>query len=179
MAKKNISTKEKIRKAKNQRRMSLALKITLPIVGLLIAIPMLYYAYIGITFFWLPTFDYDQYKNVGSGYSHPLCAIPAQDDNTYILAYYYGDCWHVVDDDAVLKANRKNFIVYKKEEEWVEGSHRQLFIMQNNYCMSHIPLSSFTLIYDECFKDYEKTMTMEEFKHYVNEEKHLFSVYIY
>ena len=179
MAKRNLSTKEKIKKVKNKRRMSTALKMAIPVVGIAIAIPLFYYAYIGITFFWLPTFDNDQYKNVGSGYSRPLNAIPASDENTYTLAYYYGDCWHVVDDDAALKANRKNFIVYKKEEEWVEGSHRQLFIMRNGGCMAHIPLSSFTLIYDDCFKDCEKTMTMEEFEHYCFEERKFNSVYIY
>lgn len=177
--KKNLSTREKVAIAKRKRKVSLALKIIIPIAGLIIAIPLLYYAFIGITFFWLPRFDYDQYKNVGSGYSHPLCAIPAEDDNSYTLAYYYENCWHVIDDDAALKANRRNFIVYKKDEEWVEGSHRQLFIMRNDGCMSHIPLSSFTLIYDKCFEDYEKIMTMEEFEHYVNDERHFYSVYIY
>lgn len=179
MAKKNLSTKEKLKRAKTRKQLGLAAKIVLPIIGLLIAIPLLYYTYIGVTFYFLPQFDYDQQKNVGAGYSHPLNAIPASDDNQYTLAYYYGDRWHVIDDDAVLKANRKNFIIYKKDDEWDEASRRQLFIMKNDGCMAHIPLSSFTLIYDKCFKDDEKIMTMEEFEHYVNEERGFYSVYIY
>lgn len=179
MAKKPLSTKEKIKKAKRRQRLGTAAKIILPIVGLLVAIPVLYYTYFGVTFGLLPMFDYDQQKNVGAGYSHPLNAIPASDENHYTLAYYYADRWHVIEDDALLKANRKNFIIYKKDDEWDEKSHRQLFIMKNDGCMAHIPLSSFTLIDARCFKDHEKIMSMEEFKHYVDEERHFYSVYIY
>lgn len=179
MAKRNLSTQEKIQKAKNKRRMNTAVKIGIPVGGLLIIIVMVFALYDSIVWKWLPMRDYDQYKNVGSGYSRPLNAIPESDNNTYTLAYYYEHYWHVIDDDAVLKANRENFIVYKKEEEWLENDYKQLFIMRNNGCMAHIPLSKITLIKADCFKDYEKLMTMEEFEDYCFNERQFNSVYIY
>lgn len=179
MAKRKLSTKEKIEKAKKKQRMSTAVKITIPVVGFIVIVVMVFVLYDSIVWSWLPTWDYDQYKNVGSGYSRPLNAIPESDNNTYTLAYYYEHYWHVIDDDAVLKANRENFIVYKKEEAWLENDYKQLFIMRNNGCMAHIPLAKFTLIKADCFKDSEKLMTMEEFEDYCVNERQFNSVYIY
>lgn len=179
MAKRNLSTREKMQKAKKKQQMSTAVKIAIPTAGAIVVIVLAIVLSDTIMWKWLPMRDYDQYKNVGSGYSRPLKAIPASDSNTYTLAYFYERYWHVIDDDAVLKANRENFIVYKNEEKWLENDYKQLFIMRNNGCMAHIPLGKVTLIKDDCFEDYEKFMTMEEFEDYCTNERQFNSVYIY
>ncbi len=176
--KKKISTEEKIKKYKRNRKLSIALKI---MTGLLVAalmVPTCYYGYYFVVFSIMPIGN-NADKSVGEGFSRPLHMISKNEaSDSFILAYYYDDCWHVVDDGKKLKENRDNFTIYKKDDEWHDDKHLQLLLVKNGYLLNNVPLSEFTLIDDRCFRDCMKTMTMDEFYAYC-EEKDLQSMYIH
>lgn len=98
-------------------------------------------------------------------------------ESTFVLAYYYNGCWNVVDDSQKLKDNRENFMIYKEDDKWHEGTHLQLMLIKDTYMFNNIPLCEKMLIDNRCFKDCTKKMTMEEFEQYVSEHGYT-SVYI-
>ncbi|MBQ9901313.1 MAG: hypothetical protein IJM51_02855 [Clostridia bacterium] len=171
MAKKKLSTEEKITRYKRKRRIGFFLRILIPLVAVLAIMQASYYGFYYVVFTVMPQSAYDPDKSVGSGYSKPLHMM-AQYENkyTYVLAYYYGGCWNVVDDTEKLKANRDNFMIYKEDDKWHEGTHLQLMIYENSYLLNNVPLAEFTLIDDRCFKDCLKQMTMEEFIEYCEQK---------
>lgn len=177
MAKRKLSTDEKIARYKRKRRIGLVLRILIPIAAVLLLLQVSYYGFYYIAFTVMPQNSYDPDKSVGTGYSKPLHMMAEYENHyTYVLAYYYGGCWNVVDDTEKIKENRDNFMIYKKDDKWHEGTHLQLMIYENSYLLNNVPLSEFTLIDDRCFRDCIKQMTMEEFKDYC--EKKGFENYI-
>ncbi len=179
MAKKKLTTEEKIKKYKRNKKLSIAVKIMAGVIAAALMVPIFYYGYYFVVFSLMPANSYNPDKNVGAGYSRPLHMIPDYDaHNEYILAYYIGDRWNVVDDSEMIKKNRDNFTIYKSDDEWHKGTHLQLILVQNGYMMNKVPLSTFTLIDDRCFSKCTKVMTMEEFEAYC-QEKDLQSMYIF
>jgi len=141
-------------------------------------IPATYFGYYYVTFTMLPQNDYDPDKTIGAGYSKPLHMMHNREGgNSYVLAYYYNDYWHVIDDTEKLWDSREKFMIYKKDDEWHEGTHLQLMLIKDTYMYDNLPLCPQTLIDDRCFRDCTKKMTMEEFKNYVSEHGFT-SVYI-
>ncbi len=178
MAKKKLSTEQKIKNYKKKKRIWLAVRILIAVTAICALIPLSYYGYYYVMFTALPQGSYDPDKTTGIGYSKPLNMM-AQFENqyTYILAYYYDGCWHVVDDTQKLKDNRDKFMIYKKDDKWHDGTHLQLILYENSYMLHHIPLDEHTLIDDRCFRDCTKKMDMDEFTKYC-EDKGL-KVYIF
>lgn len=169
MAKKNLTIDQKIKAYKRKKRITTIIKISLATIALAMLVPIVYYGYYYVVFSVMPAHSYDPDKNIGSGFSRPLHMM-RKSSATYLLAYYYDDCWYVVDDTKTLMENRDNFTIYKKDDEWHEGTHLQLMIYENSYLLNNVPLSSFTLIDDRCFRNCKKKMTMEEFKDYLSEK---------
>lgn len=171
MAKKKLSKEETIAKYKRKRRVGILLRILIPLIVIILVLQASYYAFYYVVFTVLPQSSYDPEKSVGAGYSKPLHMM-AQYENkhTYVLAYYYGGCWNVVDDTEKLKENRDNFIIYKSDDDWHEGTHLQLILYENSYLINDVPLAEFTLIDDRCFKDCLKQMTMDEFIAYCEQK---------
>lgn len=167
MAKKKLSTEQKMKQFKRKRRVKIALEIIIPIIAVALLIPACYYGYYYVVFNAMATRDSDQFKGDGAGYSHPLHLLTETEmDGDLTLAYYHGGCWHVVDDSESLRKNRDHFILYKRDNDWHQGTHLQLFVIRNNEVHNHIPLSDFTLIDDRCFDGCMKLMSMEEFEQY-------------
>lgn len=175
---KNLTKEEKIKKAKNKRKIKTTTKVIMTVIGAAIAVPLLYYLYIGVVFYLFPRFDYNSNNVMGAGYSRPLNIVSINDHSEYTLAYYIDGCWHVVDDTEQIKKNTKRFIVFKSDDEWRKDSDRELYVFRDTDCVVHTSLSSFALIYDNFFKDYEKKMTMEEFEQYCL-EKQFAGLYIF
>lgn len=175
---KTLTKEEKIKRAKTHRKIKTTTKVIMTVVGLAIAIPLLYYLYIGVVFYLFPRFDYNSNNVMGAGYSRPLNIVSVNDDCQYTLAYYINGCWHVVDDTEQIKENRSKFIVYKSSDEEIKGSTKELYVFRDTECVVHTPLDSFVLIYDNFFKDYDKQMTMDEFEEYCK-ENHFAGVYIF
>ena len=171
MAKKKLSTEQKIKKYKKKRRILLAVKILIAATVICALVPLTYYGYYYVVFTVMPQNSYDPDKNTGIGYSKPLNMMANYENkNTYILAYYYNDCWHVVDDTPKLKENRDKFMIYKEDDKWHDGTHLQLIIYENSYLLHHIPLDEHTLIDDRCFRGCIKKMTMDEFIKYCEDK---------
>lgn len=170
--KKALTTDQKIKQYKAKKRRLLALKIAIPIVLLLAAIPLSYFGYYYVVFDVMAARDSGSYQPNRTGYSRPLRLIQREEEEpwTCALAYYYNDRWNVVEDTDAIMDNIDNFIVYKSDNEWHEGRHEQLFIIQRGYMFHHVTLGDFALIDDRCFRDCKKTMTMEEFEAYVKEK---------
>ena len=178
MAKKKLSTQQKIEKYKKKKRIKIAISAVIIAVVVALMIPASYYGYYYLVFTVFPQSSQNPDKVTGEGYSKPLHLIPEEcTSSTYVLAYYYDDCWHVVDDTQRLHECRDKFIIYKEDNEWHEGTHLQLLIIKNTYMLDNYPLSPKMLIDDRCFKDCTKEMSMEEFEQYVSEQGFT-SVYI-
>ena len=171
MAKKKLSADEKIARYKRKRRIGIVLRIVVSVAVVLSLMQAAYFGYYYVVFTVMPRNSSTSEKSVGAGYSKPLHMMARYENKyTYVLAYYYDDCWHVVDDTQKLKENRENFIIYKKDNKWHEGTHLQLLIYENSYLLNNIPLAEFTLIDDRCFRDCIKKMTMEEFIEYCEQK---------
>ena len=178
MAKKKLSTQQKIEKYKRKRRIGLTVKIIIAAIIVALMIPATYYGYYYVVFSVLPARSYDPDKITGVGYCRPLHMIPKDNtESTFVLAYYYNGCWNVVDDSQKLKDNRENFMIYKEDDKWHEETHLQLMLIKDTYMFNNIPLCEKMLIDNRCFKDCTKKMTMEEFEQYVSEHGYT-SVYI-
>lgn len=168
MAKKKLTTEQIISKYKKKRRMKIGVTIAVIAVVIALLIPVSYYGYYYMMFTVFPQGSENPDKVIGVGYCKPLHAIP--EDNTtskYVLAYYYDDCWHVIDDGQKLRECRDKFVIYKEDNDWHEGTHLQLMLIKNTFMYDNYPLSPKMLIDDRCFKDCTKLMTMEEFEKYV------------
>lgn len=172
MAKKRrLSEKEQIKKIYRKKALSIALRIMAVLIAIAAVIPLSYYSYYTIVFSILPQSDFNPNKRGGAGYSKPLKNVEKNDDKSYILAYYYDNCWHVVDDTQAIKDNINQFMVYKTDDEWRQGSELHLLVYQDNTIVSHQPLSPFTLIDDRCFRKCMKKMSKEEFDAYCMERQ--------
>lgn len=171
MAKKKLTTEQKIAKYKKKRRVSLLIKIMAGIIAFALLIPATYYGYYYLVFGVMPQNDYNPDKILGVGYSRPLHMIPEYDkSNSYILAYYYNGHWSVVDDSQKLKDNRDKFTIYKEDDQWYDEEHLQLLLFRGTFLYNVLPLSKNTLIDNRCFKDCTQIMTMEEFLDYCKEK---------
>lgn len=177
MAKK-MTKEEKIKKAKTRRKIKTTTKVIVSVIGLAIAIPLMYYMCTGLVFYVFPNFVYHTNMPTGVGYSKPLIVVDENDDNEYTLAYYYSGCWHVIDDTEQLKDNKDKFVVYRQEDADVKGSQKELYVFKNHECLIHTPLDSFVLINVNVFKNCEKKMSMDEFEEYCS-EKGFYGVYIF
>lgn len=170
MAKKRrLSEKEQIKRIYRKKRVGITIKIIAVIIGIAIVIPLSYQAYYTIVFSVMPQSDHNPDKRGGEGYSKPLKIAEKNDKFTYTLAYYYNGYWHVVDDSQAIKENINQFIVYRTDVQWREGSDRHLYVFRDDYVLSHQPLSPFTLIDDRCFRKCMKKMNKEEFEAYCKE----------
>lgn len=178
MSNNNLTIEEKRKIARRNYRVKGVTKAILSAVAVVMVVVLAYYGFIGFFFFVMPRTDRSSDKISGRGYSKPLHAVNLTDNNEYTLAYYFDDCWHVVDDTSAIKHNVDNFIVYKRDDIFRKDSDRRLYLFCGKGRVVHTSLSSFTLIYDRCFKDCEKRMTMDEFEAYCN-EKEFFGVYIF
>ena len=179
MAKKrHLTVKEQIKKEGRKRRLGIAVKIMAVLIAIAVVIPLSYYSYYTIVFSIMPQSDVNPNKRGGGGYSKPLKAVEKNDDKTYTLAYYYDGCWHVVDDTQAIKQNINNFVVYKTDDERREGSDLHLFIIQENYVISHHPLSPFSLFDDRCFRKCMKKMSKAEFEAYCK-ERDIGGIYVF
>lgn len=171
MAKKRkLTTEQKIERYKKRRRVKTGIIVMIVALIIAVMIPVSYYGYYYLVFTVFPQNSYDPDKVTGVGYIKPLNAIPK--DNTtssYVLAYYYDDCWHVVDDSQKLRDSRDSFIIYKEDNEWHEDTHLQLMLIKDTFMYDNYPLSPNMLIDERCFKDCMKIMTMEEFEKYISE----------
>ena len=176
--KKNLTIDQKITIYKRKKRLFTVLKIAIAAVVVALLIPVANYGYYYYTFTYLPERSSDPNKINGVGYCKPLRMINSDDPKTnYVLAYYYDGCWSVVEDSQKLRENRYNFIIYKEDDEWHDGTHLQLIVIKDKIMVDSIPLSEKTLIDDRCFRDCTIKMTMEEFKNYLS-EKGFDTVYI-
>lgn len=178
MSKSNLTTEEKRKIARRNYRVKGTIKAILSAVAVVLVTVLAYQAFIGFFFFVMPRTDRNPDKITGRGYSKPLHVVDLTDNNDYTLAYFFDGCWHVVDDTSAIKHNVDNFIVYKRDDVWRKGSDRRLYVFCGQGRVVHTSLSAFTLIYDNCFKDCEKRMTMDEFEVYCK-EKEFFGVYIF
>ena len=169
--KKVLTTEQKIKQYNAKRKRRLALRILIPTVLLLLAIPLSYFGYYHVVFGTMAERAGDSYKKGGAGYSRPLQLFERVDEDWWncSIAYYYNGSWYVVDDTETIMANQENFIVYKSDNEWHEGRHEQLYLVVNRYMRYHVPLGDFTLIDDRCFRDSKVKMSMEEFRTFVKE----------
>jgi hypothetical protein len=175
---KNLTSEEKIKKAKTKMKIKTTTKVIMTVIGAVIVIPMFYYIYIGLAFHVFPNFDYNTNNPTGVGYCKPLKNVKVSDDKDYTLAYYYGSCWHVIDDTEQIKANKDKFLVYRYNGKEVEGSQKELYVFRNTDCIVHFPMDSFVLVYTDVFRNCEKKMTMDEFEEYCS-EKGFNGVYIF
>ena len=174
--KRKVTTEQKIKRYKKRRKIWMAVKIIAAVTAVLVIAQVAYHGYYYIVFTHMAQNDVDPDKNFGAGFSRPLHMIHDK-DCSYILAYYYGGHWNVVDDPQLVRDNRDNFTIYKKDAEWHEGTHLQLLLIRDNVLYDSLPLSPVTLIDDRCFKDHIKKMSMDEFKAYCK-ENHLRSILI-
>lgn len=178
MGKRKLTTEQKIASYKKKRRIKIGIKILIATLIVAALIPATYFGYYYLVFTVFPGNSDSSYKINGLGYCRPLRMIYEVDsDSQYVLAYYYDDCWHVVEDSEKIIQNRNNFIIYNKDNERHEGSHLQLILIKDNYLFNSIPLYENMLMDNRCFRDCTKKMTMEEFKNYVVERGYT-SVYI-
>ena len=140
MAKKKLTTEQRIENYKRKRRVILCVKIMIAVLIAAAMIPITYYGYYYVVFTVLAQNDYDPDKAVGPGYSKPLHMMHDDGEgSTFVLAYYYDDCWHVIDDTQKLRENRDNFIIYKEDNQWHEGTHLQLMLIKDTYMYHNIP----------------------------------------
>ena len=174
-AKRQLTSEEKIIRYKRRKRVMLFVKIAAVILAVAVMIPAAYYGYYYVVFeeMLMPTDDNDFYKARGTGYTHPLYAVDIKDDAEYVLAYYTGGKWHVVDDVDVLRANRDSFIVYTDKSVITEYNLHRLCIYKNGSRTVFNSLESLTLIDNRSLKGKEKLMTTEEFKAYAK-QRYLF-----
>ena len=129
------------------------------------------------SFFAIPSFnDNSQKINPYYGFSHPLNAA-TDDSKEYVFVWYTSNIytheryWTVIDDQKVIRKYKQTFVVYLSEASLRDGVGRAFIIFEDGKQYMNADLAYFPhcTIYDDFFRPYEKTFSIEEMEQYAIE----------